>query len=225
MAQRKRVPNFDQSEPEFLISVMDRHTDWCTIVCLIGGGQEINAGEAGLTEWFAALKKRFGHWKIYHSPQLTHRDYHWGQDLSAMLAGLQHKALADLHLAGSVRSFRAEKLSEFVGAVIAGEIDAARSLALIKQTYPIVLTRDLAQAKAWLRLRGRGSERFGLVASSGASRLKLSRLPRYRRPTALAVRRQTPLCRRQRAPACPSTRLLQRSKGSSSSTTVHRVAG
>jgi hypothetical protein len=173
MAQRKGIPNFDQSEPEFLISVMDRHTDWCTIVCLVGGGQEINAGEAGLTEWFTALKKRFGHWKIYHSPQLTHRDYHWGQDLSAMLAGLQHKAVADLHLAVSVRSFRAEKLSEFVGALIAGEIDAARSLyALIKQAYPIVLTRDLAQAKAWLRSRARGSERFGLVASSGASRLK-----------------------------------------------------
>ena len=173
MAQRKGVPNFDQSEPEFLISVMDRHPDWCTIACLIGGGQEINAGEAGLTEWFAALKRRFGHWKIYASPQLTHRDYHWGQDLPAMLAGLQHQSLPDLHLAVSVRSFRAEKLSEFVGALIAGEIDATRSLyASIKDTYPIVLTRDLDQAKGWLRARARGSERFGLVASSGASRLK-----------------------------------------------------
>ena len=163
MAQRKGVQNFDQSEPEFLISVMDRHPDWCTIVCLIGGGQEINAGEAGLTEWFAALKKRFGHWKIYTSPQLTHRDYHWDRDLPAMLAGLQHQSLPDLHLAVSVRSFRAEKLSEFFGALIAGEIDAARSLyASIKDTYPIVRTRDLDQAKVWLRTRARGSERFGL---------------------------------------------------------------
>jgi hypothetical protein len=173
MAQRKGVPNFDQSEPEFLISVMDRHTDWCTIICLIGGGQEINAGEAGLTEWFAALKKRFAHWKIYTSPQLTHRDYHWGKDLPAMLTGLTHQTLHDLHLAVSVRSFRAERLSEFVGALIAGEVDAARSLyASIKNTYPIVLTRDLGQARTWLRARARGSERFGLVASSGASRLK-----------------------------------------------------
>jgi hypothetical protein len=172
-AQRKGIPNFDQSEPEFLISVMDRHPDWCTIVCLIGGGQEINAGEAGLTEWFAALKERFGYWKIYTSPQLTHQDYHWGQDLPAMLAGLKHYFLPDLHLAVSVRSFRAEKLSQFVGALIAGEIDAARSLhASIKNSYPIVLTRDLNQAKVWLRTRARGSERFGLVASSGASRLK-----------------------------------------------------
>ena len=173
MAQRKGVPNFDQSEPEFLISVMDRHSGWCTIVCLIGGGQEINAGEAGLTEWFAALKNCFSHWHVYSSPEITHRDYHWGQDLPAMLTRLQNQTLKDLHLAVSVRSFRAEKLSDFVGALIADEIDAARSLyCSIKDTYPIVLTRDLALAKAWLRVRARGSERFGLVASSGASRLK-----------------------------------------------------
>jgi hypothetical protein len=173
MAQRKGVPNFDQSEPEFLISVMDRHPDWCTIVCLIGGGQEINSGEVGLTEWFAALKKRFRRWKIYTSPQLTHRDYHWGQDLPTMLGGLQHQSLPDLHLAVSVRSFRAEKLSQFVDALIGGEIDTARSLYVsIKDSYPMVLTRDLDEARAWLRARARGSERFGLVASSGASRLK-----------------------------------------------------
>ena len=173
MAQRKGVPDFDQSEPEFLISVMDRHTDWCTIVCLIGGGQEINAGEAGLTEWFSALKRRFPGWQIYSSPQLAHRDYHWGQGLAGMLAGLQHKTMQELHLAVSVRSFRAEKLSEFVSALIAGEAEAARSLYQeIEATYPIALTRDLNQAKAWLRSHARGSERFGLVASSGASRLK-----------------------------------------------------
>jgi hypothetical protein len=80
------------SEPEFLISVMDRHCDWCTIICLVGGGQEINAGEAGLTEWFSALKRCFPDWKVYTSEQLTHRDYHWGQDLGAMLVGLDSKS-------------------------------------------------------------------------------------------------------------------------------------
>lgn len=128
MVQRKGVPDFDQSEPEFLISVMDRHQDWCTIICLIGGGQEINAGEAGLTEWFSALQRRFPNWHIYTSPQLTHRDYHWGQDLPAMLQDLQVERLKDLHLSVSVRSFRAEKLSDFVGALIAGEIEEARAL-------------------------------------------------------------------------------------------------
>ena len=173
MAQKKGVQNFNMSEPEFLISVMDRHSDWCTIVCLVGGGQEINAGEAGLTEWFAALKKRFPGWKVYTSPHLTHRDYHWGQDLAGILTGLQHQMREELHLAVSVRSFRAENLSEFVSALVAGEANIARSLyEQIKAFYPIVLTRDLHQAKSWLRSHARGSERFGLVASSGASRLK-----------------------------------------------------
>jgi hypothetical protein len=128
MNQKKGQSDFAMSEPEFLISVMDRHTDWCTIICLIGGGQEINAGEAGLTEWFSALKRCFPDWKIYTSEQLAHRDYHWGQDLAAMLQGLDAKSMPDLHLAVSVRSFRAEKLSEFVGAVVAGEADNARQI-------------------------------------------------------------------------------------------------
>ncbi len=173
MAQKKGHPNFKMSEPEFLISVMDRHKEWCTIICLVGGGQEINAGEAGLTEWFSALKKRFHDWKIYTSPALTHRDYHWGQDLPAMLGGLNSESRAALHLSVSVRSFRAERLSEFVGAVVAGESAAAEALYKeIKASYPIVLTRSLDKTKAWLRAHARGSERFGLVASSGASRLK-----------------------------------------------------
>jgi hypothetical protein len=173
MSQKKGVPDFAMSEPQFLISVMDRHQDWCTIVCLVGGGQEINAGEAGLTEWFIALRDHFPKWKVYTSPQLTHPDYDWGHDLSAMLKNLDHQLLPDLHLAVSVRSFRAEKLSEFVGALIAGEAKVAETLCgQIKVHYPIVLTRNLAACKQWLRTNARGSERFGLVASSGASRLK-----------------------------------------------------
>lgn len=173
MKQKKGQSNFQMSEPEFLISVMDRHDDWCTIICLVGGGQEINAGEAGLTEWFAALKRSFRDWKIYTSEQLAHRDYHWGQDLTALLEGLNSQCLPALHLGVSVRSFRAEKLSEFVGALIAGEAKEARALyQTIRATYPMVLTRELGQARQWLRNRARGSERVGLVASSGASRLK-----------------------------------------------------
>lgn len=173
MARRKGVADFDMSEPEYLISVMDRHLDWCTIVCLVGGGQEINAGEAGLTEWFAALKARFPGWKVYTSSQLAHRDYHWGQDLAGMLAGIQVETMPELHLAVSVRSFRAETLSDFVSAVVAGEVAAAKILyQAIRASYPIVFTRDLDVARDWLRHKARGSERFGLVASSGASRLK-----------------------------------------------------
>jgi hypothetical protein len=173
MAQKKNIPNFDMSEPEFLIRVMDRHLDWCAIVCLVGGGQEINAGEAGLTEWFLALKRSFPNWLVYTSPELSHRDYHWGQDLASMISGQNHKVIRDLHLSVSVRSFRAEKLSEFVGALVSGEADNARSIYQhIEAAYPIALTRDLTRARIWLRSQARGSERIGLVASSGASRLK-----------------------------------------------------
>jgi hypothetical protein len=173
MSRKKGLSDFDMSEPAFLVSVMDRHQDWCVVVCLIGGGQEINAGEAGLTEWFSALQSKFTDWKVFTSHQLAHRDYHWGQDLPAMLSKLDVTVYEHLHLAVSIRSFRAEKLSEFVGAVVAGEVDVARALYdQIKATYPIKLTRDLATARAWLRERARGNERVGLVASSGASRLK-----------------------------------------------------
>jgi hypothetical protein len=173
MSQKKGRANFQMSEPEFLISVMDRHDDWCTIICLVGGGQEINAGEAGLIEWFSGLKRSFPNWKVYTSEQLTHRDYHWGQDLPALLGGLDSQSLPALHLAVCVRSFRAEKLSEFIGELVVGNAKEARQLyQAIKATYPIALTRDLKQARQWLRDRARGSERVGLVASSGASRLK-----------------------------------------------------
>jgi hypothetical protein len=173
MARKKGLADFDMSEPAFLVSVMDRHQDWCVVVCLIGGGQEINAGEAGLTEWFSALQSRFTDWKVFTSRQLAHRDYNWGQDLAAMLSNLDVTVYEHLHLAVSIRSFRAEKLSEFVGAVVAGEVETASALyEQIKEMYPIKLTRDLAAVRTWLRGRARGSERVGLVASSGASRLK-----------------------------------------------------
>jgi hypothetical protein len=141
MRRKRNTAGFSQSEPEFLIGVMDRHVDWCTVVCLVGGGQEINAGEAGLTEWFAALKSRFPHWKVYTSRQSGHRDYSWISDAEATLQELHVQVRDELHLSVSIRSFRAEKLSDFVGAVVAGEAEVAHSIYNeIKSTYPIVLT-------------------------------------------------------------------------------------
>jgi DUF2075 family protein len=173
MIQKRGLSEFDMSEPEFLISLMDRKKDWCTIVCLVGGGQEINTGEAGLVEWFDALQKRFGHWDVYHSNQITHTDYNWGQDLGTKLASLKSHERRALHLAVSVRSYRAENVSAFVSAVIDGDSSTARELYhKIQRDYPIVLTRDLGQARKWLRSKARGTERYGLVASSRAIRLK-----------------------------------------------------
>ncbi len=173
MREKHGIAQFGQSEPQFLVDVMDRHADWCVVVCLIGGGQEINEGEAGLSEWFLALATHHRHWKIYTSDQLATPAYNWGLNLRALADGLDCSHEKDLHLAVSVRSFRAEKLSQFINELIAGEAAAAaRTYEAIQASYPIVLTRCLATARAWLRNQARGSERYGLVASSGALRLK-----------------------------------------------------
>ena len=173
MREKRGIANFEKSEPEFLIEILNRHSDWCVIVCLVGGGQEINEGEAGLSEWFIALAKSFRDWKIVTSDQLAHPDYHWGHDLGKMVSELQHRSDPDLHLAVSVRSFRAEKVSQFVNEVIANDPEAAaRTYGTIGKSYPIFLTRVLESGRSWLRQQARGSERFGLVASSGALRLK-----------------------------------------------------
>lgn len=130
-------------------------------------------GEAGLTEWFDALQKRFSNWDVYYPNQIAHKDYSWGQDLESKLKHLKSEAKQEVHLAVSIRSYRAEKLSAFVDAVIDGDIDVAlRLYETISRDYPIALTRDIGNAREWLRQKARGNERCGLVASSGAIRLK-----------------------------------------------------
>jgi hypothetical protein len=161
--------DFDISEPDFLLSVMNRHRGWCVVVCLIGGGQEINTGEAGLGEWFTAIQKHYRDWDVHMSDRLTGADY-LGKD--AEYAVPQATQNGALHLAVSVRSFRAEAVSEFVSAVVAGDASAAR-ISIKKLTqYPLAITRDLEFARDWLRNRARGTERIGLVASSNGMRLK-----------------------------------------------------
>jgi hypothetical protein len=172
MVQKKGLESFDMSEPAFLISVMDRRKDWCTVICLIGGGQEINTGEAGLIEWFNALQDRFRHWDVYHSGQLSNKSYSWGEDLEAKLQELNAVKDDALHLGVSIRSYRAEKLSDFVGAVIDGNSGEAQNIVKALSKYPLVITRDIHKARSWLREHARGSERLGLLASSGAIRLK-----------------------------------------------------
>lgn len=173
--QRKRaVPDFDMSEPEFLLEVMDRHPDWCTVICLVGGGQEINTGEAGLSEWMAAIRDRFPHWQVHASAAIDQPDYDLNGDAHAFIASPQVTLSDALHLSVSMRSFRAETLSDFISHVLNGDAQAAKRAMAALDRYPIVLTRDLNAARQWLRNRkqSRGSERYGLVASSGAHRLK-----------------------------------------------------
>lgn len=172
MQAKRGIADFDMSEPEFLLSVMDRHPDWCVVVCLIGGGQEINTGEAGLSEWMAAIRDRFPHWQVHASAQIVQPDYDLKHDARAFIASEQVSLHDDLHLGVSMRSFRAETLSDFISHLLNGDAEAARAAHGRLENYPILLTRDLAAARAWLRERARGSERYGLVASSGAQRLR-----------------------------------------------------
>jgi len=173
MLKKKKRVGFTQSEPEFLISYLDRHVDWAVVICLVGGGQEINRGEAGISAWLDAIGTGFPSWGVYVSPDLTDSEYAAGHALDK-LKGRPNVVKDDsLHLAVSMRSFRAENVSLFVKAVLDCDVEKSRSvLAQVSPRYPIALTRDLNKAKRWIRSHARGSERFGLIASSGAQRLK-----------------------------------------------------
>ncbi|EJO34321.1 DUF2075 domain-containing protein [Acinetobacter radioresistens] len=173
MKLKKGIDNFTMSEPEFLINVMNRHIDWCVVVCLIGGGQEINTGEAGVTEWLEALKQKFSDWQIYYSEKILEDSVYL--DSTEHRNWLQTTGIneQDLHLAVSVRSFRSERVSQLIQYILDGNSQAAQQLySEISSDYPVVLSRNLKQAKQWLKTRAKGSERYGIVASSGAKRLR-----------------------------------------------------
>ena len=172
MSQKRGQSDFNQSEPEFLIEVMNRHQNWCVIVCLIGGGQEINTGEAGLVAWMQALQSSYPDWQVHYSNLIVNQD-NYLQD-AAIKSWLSTTGVEQnhLHLATSVRSFRSEKVSAWVLALLDTDEQAKSLWKEIQSNYPIVLTRDLQKAKAWVKAQAKGSERYGLVASSGARRLK-----------------------------------------------------
>ena len=173
MAVKKGVSDFPYSEPEFLIGTMDRHQDWAVVICLVGGGQEINKGEAGLPEWFDSLRRSYPNWDVYVTPQLNDSEYKRNARWEDMIDGLHVTENKALHLSTSIRSFRTPDLAAFVKAVL--DIDVAKAKALyakIKDKYPILLTRNLTEAKKWVKVRCKGTMRYGLIASSGALRLK-----------------------------------------------------
>ena len=173
MKTKKGVPDFEYSEPEFLISTMDRHDDWAVIICLVGGGQEINSGEAGLPEWFDSLRRSFPGWDVYVTPQLNDTEYRRDYEWDDMIDDLNVVENEKLHLATSVRSFRTPDLAALVKAILDVDIDAAKELCeRIKDKYPVMITRNLDKAKEWVKAQCQGTTRYGLVASSGALRLK-----------------------------------------------------
>ena len=170
MKEKKGIKEFPYSEPEYLISCMDRQKDWGVVVCLVGNGQSINKGEAGLAEWIESIHRSYRDWDVYMSEHLC-----VSNDITPAQMALiqpQLKSRVDLHLHRSMRSFRAEKVSVFINQLLALQKEEAKATFRELDNYPIVLTRSLENAKQWLRKHRRGSERMGLLASSKAERLK-----------------------------------------------------
>lgn len=174
MKRKKGVLDFNMSEPEFLISILDRHTGWATIVCLIGGGQEINKGEsAGISGWFESLRTTFPHWDVYISDKITDSEYSKDMSFADLAKGVNYKIIEDLHLSVSLRSFRSENVSAFVKALLDVNVPTAKKLySEIIDDYPIIFTRNLDVAKKWVLDIAKGSQRYGIIASSGAKRLR-----------------------------------------------------
>jgi len=175
MRIKKGIPDFNKSEPEFLIEVMNRHKNWCTIVCLIGGGQEINTGEAGLEEWIRPFSSKFQDWDIYYSSKIV-EDLNYIKDKEILMILNDKKAIKqrELHLSVSLRSFRSAQLSDFIQEIINNNIENAKDIykLSIKEYYPIKITRDLEKARNWLKISAKGSEKTGVIASSGGIRLR-----------------------------------------------------
>jgi hypothetical protein len=172
-AQNLRKFRRDYSEPEMLLRIMERHTDWAVVIALVGGGQEINDGEAGLEEWGRALRGTSKSWRIHASPEVleggpstaSHR-------LFAGSSSSDEVRTSDaLHLRTSNRSLRAEQLATWVNHLLAGEADKAAALGVTNK-FPIFLSRDLGATRRKLRSETRGVDRCGLVGSSGAARLR-----------------------------------------------------
>ncbi|SHJ11075.1 Uncharacterized conserved protein [Mesonia phycicola] len=173
MKRKKGIENFKMSEPEFLIDVMNRHKDWCVIICLIGGGQEINTGEAGIEEWINSLIKNYSGWNVHYSNLITGSSNYIKTKIQKKWLKNNAHSESELHLSVCIRSFRSEKISAFIQELLELNITEAKKIYnQIHKDFPIYITRDLSKAKNWLRKKAKGSERTGVIASSGARRLR-----------------------------------------------------
>lgn len=173
MKSKKNRPNFPFSEPAYLISCLNRHNDWAVIVCLVGEGQEIHTGEAGISEWVSAVNDHFSHWHLYVSDHFVEQFDPNDQTTTELLAKSQYMTTEkSLHLNVSMRSFRAENLSHFVHHLLELDVEKAKIAYQNLKDYPIVLTRSIETAKNWLKQNAGGHERYGMIVSSQAHRLK-----------------------------------------------------
>lgn len=170
---KMKVANFPMSEAAFLIWSLDQREDWATIVCLIGGGQEINTGEAGISEWITALNDRFANWKVYISDRLTEPEYAEGKVNDLLKCNLNVVYSDKLHLGVSLRSFRAERLSAFVHSLLSFRPEARELYKNVADHgYPVLLTRSMDKAREWLRHHARGTQQTGILISKVSARFK-----------------------------------------------------
>lgn len=165
MKKKKHIEDFNMSEPEFLISILNRHNDWATIICLIGGGQEINKGEsAGIYGWFDSLRNNYPNWDIYVSDKITDDEYSKGHNFAEMTKNMNVNIIEDLLLAVSLRSFRSENVSNFVKALLDVNIDTAKRLyEQFNNDYPVFVTRNLTKQNYGLEVRQKYRKDMGLL--------------------------------------------------------------
>jgi DUF2075 family protein len=161
--------DINQSEPEFLISIMNRHEDWCSVICLVGNGQEINTGESGVLEWVNTLSSNFKNWKVY----ISKKSFIDTGIKESSLTKLDYQDFDELYLKSSLRSIRTEKMSELINSILNLETEESKKLLkVVQENFRLFITRDLDAAKKKLREISRGSERFGMIASSQAYRMR-----------------------------------------------------
>ena len=173
MVRKHSDPTMCVSEPQLLYSIMDRHQDWAVVICLVGLGQDIYDGEVGINEWFRCGIEEFPHWELFYSPAIFSQVEDKNIDVEPIKNCPRCHEANELHLKTSIRSFRADKQSQFVDALLDNDPNAAKVLyELVSKKYPIYVTRDIDEAKRWVRNQVRGSQRSGILACSSAQRLK-----------------------------------------------------
>ena len=170
--------NFGMSEPNFLISIMERQRDWAVIICLVGQGQEINNGEAGISEWFKALNEKYHNWDIYAAEDI--------EKVSETFKNIKINSRKELYLGITQRAVEAPILPQFIEYLLENNKEKAKKvLTEFNEEYPLFITRDLKKAKLWIKNKfienelsnNKASEkdsektRIGLLAQSNALRL------------------------------------------------------
>lgn len=173
MTRKHKDEEMNVSEPHLLVDIMNRHEKWAVIVCLVGLGQDIYDGEVGINEWFRTCIEDFPDWEMFYSSKIFTQIEDKNIDKEAIINCSRCHQKKHLHLDTSIRSFRSNNQSKFIDNLLNNEPEKAKILYdEIFEKYPIYITRDIKLAKKWARSQVRGSQRCGVLASSGAQRLK-----------------------------------------------------